>query len=54
MQIKEEVLGLMRRDYFIRRGRNNRIYHKFISKEIFQDSNEETMDDHHHNTYGPA
>lgn len=38
-------MSLMRRDYFIRRGRNNRMYHKFIQREIFEDSMDESNED---------
>ena len=37
--------GLERRDLLIRRGRNHRIYQKFISKEMFTDCNGDGLED---------
>ena len=33
------------RSLTVRRGRNNRIYHKFILREIFEESADEDMDE---------
>jgi len=33
--IEDEVNALMKRDIFIRRGRNNRVYYKAIANDVF-------------------
>jgi len=35
--INEEFDALLNRDVLVRRGRNNRLFYKFISREVFQD-----------------
>lgn len=37
----------MKRDVFVRRGRNNRLYHKFILRDIFEDFSDQEREDHH-------
>ena len=46
-EIEDEIKALINRDVFIRRGRNNRIYYKFIKREIFQDYSDSDRDDPH-------
>lgn len=45
MNTVNEYLALKKRDLFVRRGRNNRIYSKFITKEIFEDNFDSNDDD---------
>jgi hypothetical protein len=33
--LEEEISAMLKRDVFIRRGRNNRIYYKAIAKDVF-------------------
>lgn len=37
--VQAEYESLMQRDVLVRRGRNNRIFCKFISKQIFEEDN---------------
>lgn len=36
-QLEEELKALSNRDLFVRRGRNNRVFAKFINREIFRE-----------------
>jgi hypothetical protein len=38
--LEEELKALSNRDLFVRRGRNNRVFAKFIKREIFRDPRE--------------
>lgn len=36
----------MKRDVFVRRGRNNRLYYKFILRDIFEDFSDQDKEEH--------
>jgi hypothetical protein len=44
--INDEFNALLNRDVLVRRGRNNRLFYKFISKEVFQDEMTSDNDDY--------
>jgi hypothetical protein len=45
--LTEEFEALLKRNVVVRRGRNNRIFYKFIKKEIFEDekNDDDTSED---------
>ena len=48
--IGNELDALLNRDVIVRRGRNNRVFYKFITKEIFNDDEPLKRDPHHHDS----
>lgn len=36
--LEDELKALAHRDLFVRRGRNNRVFAKFINREIFKEN----------------
>ncbi len=44
-EVKDELNALLKRDVFVRRGRNNRIYQKFIMRDIFEDLSDQDKED---------
>ena len=38
--VEDELKALANRDLFVRRGRNNRVFAKFIRREIFRESHD--------------
>ena len=42
--MEEELKALASRDLFVRRGRNNRVFAKFIRREIFRENQDINFD----------